>query len=407
MTIARVKLSTFLLVTVALLSINVFSEEEKKKPNHHKEVMNRALNSFIRFLPYISSEASYSNEQNTKKIKQELEALEKIFTDARKEAVLQQDLFATTNIVILDNLKLAKDSLNYPNRNFSYLRMKETMNLCFHCHAQLPSEFTSSFSNGINNLSRKKFSSDFDFAQYLFLIRNFEGAKTNYSNVIGSVSKILSQAPKKNVKISIHDQQQLEESLRQVLLIYAKIQRDVTGAYKYFSNLSLAGYPTYLKQQIANWNLGLKEWEGKKEEMSELKNNKEMKTFVNDTLTPILAKTKDGAVRTIDLMVGTGILSNYIFVNAADPDRALALYYLGLSENVLSSTSFYSLAESYFRDCIIRYPQHEVAPKCYEEYESNVIFGFTGSSGVRIPADVQKDLDNLKKLIEDGKKKKS
>lgn len=406
MTIARIKLWSILLITIGI-SLNLGAEEAKTKPNHHKDVMNRALNSFIRFLPYISSEETYSSDSNTKKIKQELEALEKIFTDAKKEIFLQQDLFATTNLVILDNLKLAKDSLNYPNRNFSYLRMKETMNLCFHCHAQLPSEFTSSFSNGINNLPKKKFTNDFDFAQYLFLIRNFEAAKLNYTNVVSSVSKILAQAPKKNVKISLRDQQQMEESLRQILVIYAKIQRDTSGAIKYFSGLNLTGFPTYLKLQIANWNLGLKDWESKKNDLTEIKNNKDMTTFVNDTLAPIVAKTKDGAVRTIDLLVGTGILSNYIFTNSHDPDRAIALYYLGLSENVLSSTSFYSLAESYFRDCVIRYPAHEIAQKCYDEYESNIVFGFTGSSGVRIPSDVQKDLDNLKKLIENAKKKKS
>lgn len=405
MTIASVKLWVILLATLSFC-INLSAQEAKTKPNHHKEVMNRALNSFIHLLPYISSEESYSSDNNTKKIRQELEALEKVFNDAKKETFLQQDLFATNNHVILDNLKLAKDSLNYPNRNFSYMRMKETVNLCFHCHAQLPSEFTSSFSNGFNNLTRKKFVSDFDYAQYLFLIRNFDSSKDNYSKVIERVSQILAQAPKKNLKISIGDQQQMEESLRQILVIFTKIKRDISGAMQYFGGLKLTGYPTYLKQQIANWNLGLKEWENKKNELAEIKNNKELKSFVNDTLAPILAKTKDGATRTIDLLIGTGVLSNYIFTNSTDPDRALALYYLGLSENILSSTSFYSLAESYFRDCVIRYPTHEIAPKCYEEYENNIVFGFTGSSGVKIPTDVQKDLDNLKKLIEDGKVKK-
>lgn len=237
MTIARVKLLTIMSFTIALFSLNAFTEEAKSsQKSHHKEVMNRALDSFVRFLPYLSSEASYSNDSNEKKIYQELEALEKVFSDAKKETFLQQDLFATTNIVILDNLKLAKESLSYSNKNFSYLRMKETLNLCFHCHAQLPSTFASSFSNGFKNLSRNKFSSDFDYAQYLFLIRNFEAAKTHYFSVIGSVSKVLSQAPKRNVKISIHDQQQLEESLRQVLVIYAKIQRDIKGACPIFLN---------------------------------------------------------------------------------------------------------------------------------------------------------------------------
>lgn len=404
MTIVSIKLWALLFLNL-MIQPHLLAQEPKSKPSQHKEVMSRALNSFVRFLPYISSEEAYSSDKNTKDIRLEIETLEKIFNDAQKEALLQQDLFATTNIVIIDNLKLAKDSLSYPSKNFSYLRMKETINLCFHCHAQLPEEFTSTFSKGFNNLPRKRFSSDFDYAQYLFLVRNFDASKDNYMKVVTNVSKILAQASQKDTKISVGDQQQMEESLRQILVIFAKIQRDIPKAIKYFSNLSITGYPSYLKQQIANWNLGLKEWENKSLELKDLKNNKELKTFVNDSLVPILAKSKDGAARTIDLLVGTGVLSNYIFVHPNDPDRALALYYLGLSENALMSTSFYSLAETYFRDCIVRYPEHEIAPKCYQEYENNLIFGFTGSSGVKIPSDVQRDLDNLKKLIEDKKNK--
>lgn len=404
MTIARiVRLSFYFLFLCNFTLINAQSEE--KKPAHHKEVMQNALYSFIRILPYISSEASYTDPANLDTIKKELSALEKIFTQAKKEAVLQQDLFSTTNSVILDNLKLANDSLNYSNKNFSYIRMKETVHLCFHCHAQLPSDHTSSFSKGFNNLTRKKFLSDFDYAQYLFLIRNFEGAKSAYGNVVETISKEFIQAVKKKSKVSLSNQKQLDDSLHQILIIFAKVQRDMTGAIKYYSGLNTDGFPTYLKQQIQSWISGLKDWEGKKNSIVDIKGNKELKTFVTDVLDPILAKSKDGEVKVIDLLIGTGVLSNYIFTHSDDPDKALALYYLGLSENALSSTSFYSLAESYFRDCVQRYPSHSIAPKCYDEYESNIIFGFTGSSGLRLPDDVKKDLDNLKKMLQTNTKK--
>lgn len=398
MTIARIARLSFYFFIIINFSIgNTWTKEEK--PKHHKEVMQSALYSFIRMLPYVSSEASYTDPNNQDTIKKELYALEKIFTLAKKEAVLQQDLFSTTNTVILDNLKLAQDSLNYSNKNFSYIRMKETVNLCFHCHAQLPSDHTSTFSKGFNNLTRKKFLSDFDYAQYLFLIRNFEGAKSAYGTVVDEISKKLKDAVKKKSKVSLSDQRQLEDSLRQILIIYAKVQRDMTGGISYLSNIKTENLPSYLKQQIQSWISGLKDWENKKDSIVEIKGNKELKTFASEVLDPILAKSKDGDVKVIDLLVGTGVLSNYIFTHADDPDKALALYYLGLSENALSSTSFYSLAESYFRDCVQRYPNHSIAPKCYDEYESNIIFGFTGSSGLRLPDDVKKDLENLKKML--------
>ena len=397
------KFMFFFLITV-MGSQTVLAQKEKKAT--HKEVMNRALNSFIKIMPYLSSQETYNSAKNTSAIKQEMMALETVFQDAKKESLLQNDLFSTTNLAISDNLSLARKSFDYPNKNFSYIRMKETIHLCFHCHAQLPEEFTSSFSKGVNNLKREKFSSDLDYAQYLFLVRNFDAAQTLYQKIIDNTSSELINAPKVNRKISLAKQQQMEEALRQILVIYAKIKRDIKGGSSYFEKLNLEGYPSYLKQQILNWNQGLKEWLPKESELGDLKDNTTMKKFVNDTLSPIIAKSQEGDSRVVDLLIGTGLLSNYVFLNAEDPDKAIALYYLGLSEASLSSTSFYSLAESYFRDCVRKYPAHVIAPKCFDEYEKSIVFGFTGSSGIRIPKDIQEDISKLKTLLEKNQVKK-
>ena len=38
------------------------------------------------------------------------------------------------------------------------------------------------------------------------------------------------------------------------------------------------------------------------------------------------------------------------------------------------------------------------------QYEAEMIFGYTGSSGIHVPAEVSADLDRLKKLVETGGK---
>ena len=52
------------------------------------------------------------------------------------------------------------------------------------------------------------------------------------------------------------------------------------------------------------------------------------------------------------------------------------------------------------RECIVNYPAHPFAEKCYYEFESETVLSYSGSSGTHVPKDVRDDLKELKKLIE-------
>ena len=93
-----------------------------------------------------------------------------------------------------------------------------------------------------------------------------------------------------------------------------------------------------------------------------------------------------------------GILSNYLLENPKTTLKTEILYWFGLLEN--TSPSIYSLGDLYLVDCIKMSPKSKYAKKCYDSYSKSITFGFSGSAGTHIPADIQLELDELQKLIE-------
>jgi hypothetical protein len=101
----------------------------------------------------------------------------------------------------------------------------------------------------------------------------------------------------------------------------------------------------------------------------------------------------------ITLLVASGVLSKYITDNPLSPQAPEILYWLSLAERRLSSTYFFSLSDLYLKDCITLYPKSPYAKKCYQEYEDNITFGFSGSKGTDIPIEEKQELDRLKRAL--------
>ena len=101
----------------------------------------------------------------------------------------------------------------------------------------------------------------------------------------------------------------------------------------------------------------------------------------------------------VTLLVASGVLSHYLNDKPQSKLAPQILFWLGVADKQLGSTYLFSLGDLYLKECIQQYPKSTFAKKCYREYEDNLIFGYSGSSGTDIPEDEKKELARLKALI--------
>ena len=90
------------------------------------------------------------------------------------------------------------------------------------------------------------------------------------------------------------------------------------------------------------------------------------------------------------------------FVNAANrpkPQLAEAYYLLGVAESYMPRTSWISETDFYLETAVRLAPESPVGRRAFLFLEESLTMGYTGSSGLHLPSDIQQRLDELRGLI--------
>lgn len=81
------------------------------------------------------------------------------------------------------------------------------------------------------------------------------------------------------------------------------------------------------------------------------------------------------------------------------PDLSEAYYLLGVTESIIGRSYWLSQTEFYLETAVRSAPHSKYAEKAYAFLEEQVVVEFSGSSGTNVPEDMQKTLDDLRKLM--------
>lgn len=388
----------FSLASVAILGISgqqtwAITESERET----KAVMNQVYESYINIVPFIYSNVDL-DKKNSEVLLGHLNNISEAFKKAKHVDMLQIPGFKPSLDTINIHLKETIDSLNAKNTIFAKARLQAMTTLCMNCHGQIgESVAKNAFGDSLYKANRQGFASDFEYANYLFLVRRYTEAQTFYD-------RALSDALAKNQKGSegqILDDKvvngEIFSSLRRLLAINVKIsfkpEKAIKILEKYQSNKSLS---KLTRNDLDSWLVGLKS-------VKNLKLNKftTAKSFIDTYLTKF-ENDKEALVtgkEDITLLMASGFLSKYLSEKKATDETPEILYWLSIAERRLSHSYFFSLSDLYLKECIAQYPASPWAKKCFAEYEEALTFGYTGSAGTEIPREEKRELDRLRSLL--------
>lgn len=388
----------FSLASVAILGISgqqtwAITESERET----KAVMNQVYESYINIVPFIYSNVEL-DKKNSEVLLGHLNNISEAFKKAKHVDMLQIPGFKPSLDTINIHLKETIDSLNAKNTIFAKARLQAMTTLCMNCHGQIgESVAKNAFGDSLYKANRQGFASDFEYANYLFLVRRYTEAQTFYD-------RALSDALAKNQKGSegqILDDKvvngEIFSSLRRLLAINVKIsfkpEKAIKILEKYQANKSLS---KLTRNDLDSWLVGLKS-------VKNLKLNKftTAKSFIDTYLTKF-ENDKEALVtgkEDITLLMASGFLSKYLSEKKATDETPEILYWLSIAERRLSHSYFFSLSDLYLKECIAQYPASPWAKKCFAEYEEALTFGYTGSAGTEIPREEKRELDRLRSLL--------
>ncbi|MDO9182686.1 MAG: hypothetical protein Q7U04_09770 [Bacteriovorax sp.] len=360
-----------------------------------KAVMNNVYDSFVNIIPYVYADKfafeTLKSSSAQKTLIKNLTDISNSFKEARHVQYFQKPGFRPSLDTINSHIDETIVSIKSENMTFALSRLKAITALCVSCHSLLSeSASKNAFGEAINSEKRTRFESDYAFANYLFLVRRFSEATVYFDKTIRHHLEL-------GQNTDLQNEQEIQSSLRRVLSIYTKItfNPDASVAFlkKYKDHQFLK---PQLKMTITQWISSLDKW--KKFDPHKIKS---IHLFITKYLAPLEAQKEKllSGESDITLLIASGVLSKYINDNPLSPYGPEVLYWMAIAERRLSNTYFFSLSDLYLKDCITLYPKNPIAKKCYQEYEDNITFGFSGSKGTDIPNEEKKELDRLKSVL--------
>jgi hypothetical protein len=374
-----------ILITSLLLFSNSFAKSEK-------EVMSEVATSVVKLIPYISDVKKFKDPSNEKMIKDRLQYILKAFQSSKKGKRISRPEFQASYKVMIEHLDETIQSFDTDHKEFAYKKLRATGQLCMSCHNMVKGD-KKGFVRAMNKVKGSDFASTFDYAEFLYLTRDYRKADRNYRKWTDHVTS------KITAKNSLADDLVYKAAIKVMtinLAVYFTPKRARSYIDRTLQNKNLT---PALKEELKDWNETLVKWMQWKRPS---KISKEFLTeFINTKLIPLESEGEiisDAKILPI-LLISKGLMDQYLKTAKRDEMVATAMYWKAVSERLVGFSYFYSLADMQLRTCITDFPKSKVAKKCYKEFERQVVIGYSGSGGVNIPEDVKAELTRLKSLI--------
>jgi hypothetical protein len=353
--------------------------------------MNKAFSSLIELMPFMKKDSAFQDKKNEKTIGKNIDKLATSFKQAGHDTLIKHDLFAPSYELITDNIKEGSTAFRDGKKDYALWMMKETVTLCMDCHGRLPTSVTSSFQNGELIVDTKKIRDPYDLGVAYMIVRRFVDAKENFTRSIQD-------------KVIKKDYTDLMLPFQHILAIELKIKKDPVGMISIINDyIAKHNLPREINVELESWKKRLEIWKNDEAVTKGLKSERELNLFLKRRLDPLKDKDSFDDAYKVDLLLSSGLISNYFFENQESPSAPYLSMWLGWIEKRLKKEEFMSSGDLFLKQCIRKYPRHPVAKECLEEYKESVEFDFTGSGGTVIPPEIDRELKNLRLLIQPPK----
>jgi len=351
--------------------------------------MNKAFNSFIELVPFLSSEKKFKEKENEKIVGNQIKELSDAFKMAKHDALLKQDIFAPSLESIKNDLQISNDAFSKGNKDYAWWRMRSLTSQCLSCHTRLPENISSSFQDGSRLINPTKFSNNYDLGMARFLVRQYAEAKESFTMSLDE-------------SIVKNDLKNILPPLKQILVIQTKVFKDTDQMQRIVNfYLTKKEIPSQDKDVLRQWEKRLKIWsKGAFIKWKRLSTNDQVDKFMKEVLSPLFKKNNLYiGNHDVDLLMAQGILSNYLFENPTSAKAPDAIYWVGMTEKFLERENFVGTGDLFFKECILKYPKSSIARECLNEYKESIEFNFSGSRGTDIPADIKDELKRFENLL--------
>jgi len=364
-----------------LFCLSAFSAHAAQDSFKFNTTMKSIGENMSHLFPVMFHEKDFQAPQNRAEIKKRLDNIVTLFANAGPHFEHRSITFRTSYEVLFSHLKETQASFNKGNLIYAHNLLREAVSICTSCHTQDNKGRTL-----FQGVTRTRFDDDYEYAEFSFMTRNYPDAIQYYDRFLAK--------PHAN-----YTEKETLTALKRELTIFAQVYNDPgQGADHLRSQLTKSTMTPYVKKNVMEWIKGLRELENSDVFIENKKDFASLEKLVHQYLGPLnqpgagIAPSKKKKVFHVWLR---GLLYRYLNGHPKPQEVPKLLYWLSINDRATNYSYYYSLADLYLQECMLSYSNDPYAKKCYQEYKDYVEFSYSGSQGMEIPPDVEKQLKQL------------
>lgn len=346
--------------------------------------LSMALN---RLLPLVSDRKEFDDPANAAAIEEATAKLKNLSHQVRKAEKPAADPAYDSIAQMLDeDLARAVSSLRNGNRDYARLTIRESIGYCIQCHTQTASG--PSFPKLELGFDPSKLS-PLGQGDFYAATRQFDAALAAYG---------------KGVRDSAYAKKDIfgwERAARSSLAIAIRFKESPKEAAKIARAVAKnSSAPESLRTAASSWQKAIDRWSQEKpRKMNEKSLLAHAENLIADADKRLDVQNEHG--QDILYLRASAELHKWLALHPVkagerDSERAKALYLAGRAAEESRELNFWTLHERYYELCIHALPKSDLAKKCFKNLYESVLMGYTGSSGLHLPAEESARLTRLK-----------
>jgi len=357
-----------------------------KDVSNLNQIMSKIAQQMTVIYPLITAKHKLS-KQDSQILKEKTGLLLELFTQAKPYINQRSDTYQVSYDLVLQHLKKTKQSFERSSNQYARKRLHSLGTICISCHTQ-DTQLRSTFGGA----GRNAFDSDFAFAEFSFMTRNYNDATKYYDKFLRSTE--------------LKSELDIIKPLQRLVTIHTQIFDSPGVAAKQLSEYrNLAAHTKKTSEHLDGWIQGLKSLRKQHVKstgnMTFSKLESYVKRYIGDTDqagAEFFASPQDEVSR----VWLRGVLFHYLNTNPPKDEIPKILYWLSICDRTLGYSFNFSFADLYLKECIIGHATHPYAKRCYREFEEFVSVSYSGSGGTFIPPELEDELFELKQHLKES-----
>jgi len=378
------------LIIVVCLLIAVSSHPgyaEKNSPalsiNH---IMADIGNVILELYPLIVAQREFSAKE-TEQVSQALSKLSDLFRAAKPFIDVKPDGYQISYEFVSQYLTIVKTELKTSGIDSVRSQLYALGEICISCHTQ-----DTTLRTLFSGTTRKDFSSDYAFAEFNYMTRNYDDAVKYYDEYL------MSSKPKTELDII--------QPLQRIVTIYIQIRNELRDGLNLLKKYtSLKQHTPETRAEVENWIIGLEGLESDGVSNLAVDKYETLQTYIDKYLGAVEKNsqyTQFTAKEEVARVWLRGQLYHYLNKQPSENEVPMLLYWLSVADRSVAYNYYFSLADLYLKRCVLKYPKHPYAQRCFDEYKNYVNYTYL-RQGEKIPQSIVQEIIKMHAALVESK----